>query len=110
MIEKKDIKMHELKYYYDSRHGFVFRSKDRGSYENMESMCNLLKNIGFTDSMPEFYSEFGDTTVFVYPQICEFKSGPLHQATNQICGQLPFLLGETPFEIDIFNAWLTNQN
>lgn len=104
---KKEIKLHELKYYHDTRHGFVFTCKETPSENSIQDMVEMLKRIGVTDSLPEFYTLHENSFIFVYPEICEFLSGPFYQAYNQICGKLAFLIGEQPFEIDILNHWLS---
>ena len=110
MIEKKEIEKHKLKYYYDDRHGFVFKAEEKSSDTNIEGMCQLLKHKGVSDQLPEFYCYMDDRYIFVYPEGAKFLSGPFFQACHQLSRKFMFLVGGMDWEIDIFNAWIKEQD
>ena len=97
MIERKDVTLNNMKYYYDTRHGFVFHP---ASDKNPETLANMLIKVGATDSMPEFITHLEGFTLFVYPENCEFHSGPIYQFARGVSMTMP--IGG----IDILSAWL----
>lgn len=97
MIARKDVTLSNLKYYYDNRHGFVFSP---GSDRHPETLANMLVKVGATNSLPEFITHLNGVTVFVYPENCEFHSGPVYQFAQGISQMMP--IGQ----IDILSAWL----
>jgi hypothetical protein len=51
--------------------------------------------------MPEFVTPLNDRTLaFVYPEKCDFESGPFYKDTRQMCMML------NVFNIDILSAFL----
>lgn len=102
-MEKRDIKLHELKYYYDTRHGFVFESNMKSKDDSIDRACEALKNSGITDSLPEFMVEYNNSLVFVYPEKANFKSGPFFEIVSQFN-----MMGM--WNVDILNSWLKQQN
>jgi hypothetical protein len=97
MIARKTITLNDLKYYYDTRHGFVFHPADD---RHVETLANMLLKVKATDSLPEFVTHLNGSTIFVYPEICEFHSGPVYQFAQGISQMMP--VGR----LEILNAWL----
>lgn len=105
MIEKKEIELHELKYYYDNRHGFVFTSDQKSSDENTLKVCEAIKNTECSNTLPEFYVEHGDDLIFVYPEDALFMSGEFFVYCRQIMNRI-FMGMRFPWKVDILNGWL----
>lgn len=99
-IEEKQIPVHELKYYYIDRHGFVFRGVSRSSDEAILNLSNNLINSKIADTHPEFIVRINDQTVaFVYPLDCSFNSPVLYQAAQRFA-----MMGM--FEVETLNIFL----
>ena len=97
----KDISIQELKQNYSERHGFIFAANAPCNRNNCDKMAEVIKNKGFTDSLPEFCVELNNQTfVFVYPPQCEFQSGPFLQTAKHT--EMAFGM----YRIDILSAFL----
>ena len=80
MIEEKKLPVHELKYYYGERRGFVFKGVSPSSDDAIERLSHAIKNAKVSDSLPEFFVRIdSNTTAFVYPENCEFHSPVVYQ-------------------------------
>lgn len=102
MIEEKTLPLHELKYYYGERLGFVFQGAAPSSNDAIQRLAETLVSSKVSEKLPEFYQRVSSNEVaFVYAGDSGFQSGPFYQATRQFN-----VIGI--FNIDTLSMWLKN--
>lgn len=104
MIPEKFLTVPQLKYSYDTRHGFVFKGSSPSSDRAIEDLCRVLVSKKIAETLPEFIVKLNNlTTAFVYPEGSAFESGAFYKAAN---GNQFFKF----WEVDSLAAWLKLQN
>jgi hypothetical protein len=84
MIEEKQIPLHELKYYYGERKGFVFTGNAQSSSDALNRLGEAIKNARLSDKIPEFIVRLApNITAFVYPEDCDFQQAAVYQAAQR---------------------------
>lgn len=65
-LEFKELSLDDLRKDYNTRLGFVFKSKSQPSDGSIENLCNVLINFGVAREFPEFVVRVNECTVFIY--------------------------------------------
>lgn len=84
MIPEKSIPIHQLKYSYDERHGFIFKAASQYSPESIQRVADNLIASKITDVLPEFVTRLDGAIIFVYPEGISFQSGEFFQKVNNM--------------------------
>ena len=84
MIEEKQIPLHELKYYYGERRGFVFTGNTQSSSDALNRLGEAIKNAGVSEELPEFIVRVApNITIFVYGETGYFNQAAVYQAAQR---------------------------
>jgi hypothetical protein len=84
MIEEKQIPLHELKYYYSERRGFVFTGNARSSSDALNRLAESIQNAKLSNMLPEFIVRLApNITAFVYPEDCNFQQAIVYQVSQR---------------------------